>query len=170
MLLCVLFLNHFLVSDCITMLSLIPPAAAWTYILLSSLTWLDSFPSILQDLSAYIPKINKNITWHLNLQFWIIFMVNKCSKAKISLLFFPSIIITKWVDNIHIHLPLARYGVLKHEVRALSGILADIITLGREQEALVVIVGQWWGRRRRHRLVAGIPAPVATGWAAVAGR
>lgn len=65
-------------------------------------------------------------------------------------------------DNIHIYLPLAGYGVLKHEVRALCGILADIITLGRE-EALAVIIGKWWRRRRWHRLVTGIPAPVAAG-------
>lgn len=71
--------------------------------------------------------------------------------------------------NIHLYLSLPRYGVLKHEVCALCDILTDIITLGREQEALVGVVGKRWGRCRGHWLVAGIPAPVATGWTAVAG-
>lgn len=69
-----------------------------------------------------------------------------------------------------VYLSLPRYGVLKHEMRALSDILADIITLGQEQEVLVGVVGQRGGRCGGHRLVAGIPTPVAARWTAVAGR
>ncbi len=69
---------------------------------------------------------------------------------------------------IHLYLSLPRYGVLKHEVRALCDILIDIITLGREQEVLVGVVGKRWGRCGGHWLVTGIPAPVATGRTAVA--
>lgn len=49
-----------------------------------------------------------------------------------------------------VYLSLPRYGVLKHEMRALSDILADIITLGQEQEVLVGVVGQRWGRCGGH--------------------
>lgn len=66
------------------------------------------------------------------------------------------------LQDIDLYLSLPRYGVLKHEVRALCDILTDIVTLGREQEVLVGIVGKRRGRRRGHRLVTGIPTPVAT--------
>ncbi len=56
----------------------------------------------------------------------------------------------KDVNVIHCYLTLPRYGVLKHEVRALCDILTDIITLGREQEVLVGIVGKRWGRCGGH--------------------
>lgn len=49
-----------------------------------------------------------------------------------------------------VYLSLPRYGVLKHEMRALSDILADVITLGQEQEVLVGVVGQRWGRCGGH--------------------
>ena len=61
------------------------------------------------------------------------------------------------------------YGVLKQEVRDLRDIMDDVVTLEREEEALAGVVGERRRRRGGHRLVAGIPAPVATGGAAVAG-
>lgn len=67
------------------------------------------------------------------------------------------------------HLSLPRYGVLKHEVRALLAVLPAVVGLGREQEVLAGAVGQRWGRRGGHRLVAGVPAPVPAGGTAVAG-
>lgn len=76
----------------------------------------------------------------------------------------------KVTSNTHLYLPFPRYGVLKHEVCVFCDILTDIITLGREQEVLVGIVGQRWGRCGGHRLVAGIPAPVAASGTAVASR
>lgn len=76
----------------------------------------------------------------------------------------------KVTSNTHLYLPFPRYGVLKHEVCVFCDILTDIITLGREQEVLVGIVGQRWGRCGGDRLVAGIPAPVAASGTAVASR
>lgn len=70
----------------------------------------------------------------------------------------------------HLYLSLPRYGVLKHEMRAFCNILIDIITVGWEEEVLVVIIRERRGRCGGHRLVAGIPAPVATSWTAVASR
>lgn len=69
-----------------------------------------------------------------------------------------------------VYLSLPRYGVLKQEVCALRPVLVDVVAVGTEQEALAGIVGEGRGRRGGHRLVAGVPAPVAAGGAAVAGR
>lgn len=46
-----------------------------------------------------------------------------------------------------VYLSLPRYGVLKHEMCAL---LADIITMGQEQEVLVGVIGQRWRRCGGH--------------------
>lgn len=54
------------------------------------------------------------------------------------------------LKKIHVYLSLTRYGVLKHEVRALCDVLTDIVTLGREQEVLVGVVGKRRGRRGGH--------------------
>ena len=70
----------------------------------------------------------------------------------------------------HVYLSLPGYGVLEQEVGAFWPVLIDVVSLGGEQKALVGIVGEWGGRRGRHRLVAGVPAPVAAGGAAVARR
>ncbi len=69
----------------------------------------------------------------------------------------------------HPYLSFSGDGILKQEVCTL-GFLNVVITLGGKQEALTGIVGEGWGRSGGHRLVAGIPAPVPTGRAAVAGR
>ncbi len=69
----------------------------------------------------------------------------------------------------HPYLSFSGDGVLKQEVCTL-GFLNVVITLGGKQEALAGIVGEGRGRSGGHRLVAGIPAPVPTGRAAVAGR
>lgn len=49
-----------------------------------------------------------------------------------------------------LYLSLPGYGVHKRKMSALCDVLADVITLGGEQEALAGIVGEGWGWRGGH--------------------
>lgn len=124
-----------------------------------------------------------NVTWkHLSWCFiWTLSVSVLCNLFYIYIYIYIALcqIFIQWMlsflflTNVCLYTPpylsLSRYGVLKHEVRALCDILTDIVSLGREQEVLVGIIGKRWGRCGGHWLVTGIPTPVATGWTAVTG-